>query len=186
MKKLDPKYKVKQSVSSWYAIHTKYKCEKYVVKDLLAKDIQAYTPVLSVTKQYTRKRVTREIPLINCYVFVYTNKKQFVKVLQTEYVFSFLKIGNELAEVKQEEIDILKRITGEYNEVELQDMEYTEGMQVEIVSGNLTGVQGVLIEKQGKHNFLVELKSLSYQLIINVDPTILMPIKAINKVAEEA
>ena len=36
---------------AWYAIHTKYKCEKYVVNSLIHKSINAYTPVLSKTKK---------------------------------------------------------------------------------------------------------------------------------------
>lgn len=167
MERLD---KVSPLESKWYAIHTKYKCEKYVVNSLLKKNIQAYTPLINVTKKYTRKVVSREIPLINCYAFVYVKPDQFVKVLQTEYVFSFLKVGKELNAVKQEEIDLLKRITGVYDEIQAEEIEYTEGMEVEIVSGNLTGVKGVLLEKKSKHNFLVELRSLSYQLKINVDP----------------
>lgn len=171
--------KATSTKAEWYAIHTKYKCEKYVVNALTSKNVKAYTPVLSVTKEYTRKVVTREIPLINCYAFVQVRPDQFVKVLQTEYVFSFLKVGKELSTVKQEEIDLLKRITGEYNDIEVEEIEYAEGMEVEIVSGNLTGVKGILIEKQSKHNFLVELRSLSYQLKINVDPNHLRVIRRV-------
>ena len=171
--------KVTPKKAEWYAIHTKYKCEKYVVNSLLKKNIKAYTPVLNVTKEYTRKIVTREIPLINCYAFVQVTPSQFIKVLQTEYVFSFLKVGKELNTVKQGEIDLLKRITGEYNEVEAEEIEYAEGMEVEIVFGNLTGVKGILIEKQSKYNFLVELRSLSYQLKINVDPNHLRVIRRV-------
>lgn len=169
--------KKKPEVAQWYAIHTKYKCEKYVVNALQKKNIYAYTPVLQVTKEYTRKIVNREIPLINCYAFVRVTSDQFVKVLETEYVFSFLKIGNEITTVKQEEIDLLKRITGDYNEVKAEEIEYIEGTEVEIISGNLTGVKGILLEKKSKHNFLVELRSLSYQLKINVDPNHLRVIR---------
>lgn len=168
------------SKSEWYAIHTKYKCEKYVVSALTSKNIIAYTPVLNVTREYTRKIVTREIPLINCYAFVKVTPDQFIKVLQTEFVYSFLKVGNELGTVKQEEIDLLKRITGEYNEVEVEEIEYIEGSEVEVISGNLTGVKGILIEKQSKHNFLVELRSLSYQLKINIDPSQLRIIRRVS------
>ena len=166
--------------AEWYAIHTKYKCEKYVVNALTKKNVVAFTPVLSVTKEYTRKVVVREIPLINCYAFVHIRPEQFIKVLQTEFVYSFLKIGNELSTVKQEEINLLKRVTGEYNDIEAEEIEYAEGMEVEIISGNLTGVKGILIEKQSKHNFLVELRSLSYQLKINVDPNHLRVIRKVS------
>lgn len=159
-----------KNISHWYAIHTKYKCEKFVVNALESKGIIAYTPLLEVTKEYTRKVVTRAIPLINCYAFVFVQPEQFVRVLRTEYVFSFLKIGKEIVTVKEEEIDLLKRITGEYNDVKAEEIEYIEGMEVEVIAGNLTGVKGILIEKKSKHNFLVELRSLSYQLKINIDP----------------
>lgn len=175
---LEPNIGLKQ----WYAIHTKYKCEKYVVDALLRKSIEAYSPLLTTVKQYTRKVVTRQIPLINCYVFVYISQDDFVRVLQTEYVFKFLKVGNELSVVRTEEIDILKRITGEFNEIVAEATDYTEGMEVEIIAGNLTGVKGKLIEKQSKHNFLVELESLSYQLKINIDPNNLRPIHKLSQV----
>jgi len=172
--------KKKVEIPQWYAVHTKYKCEKHVVNALQKKAIDAYTPVLQVTKEYTRKIVKRDLPLINCYAFVKVTSDQFAKVLQTEYVFSFLKIGKEMIAVKQDEIDLLKRITGEYNEVKAEEIEYKEGVEVEIIAGNLTGVKGILLEKKSKHNFLVELRSLSYQLKINVDPDHLRLIRKVS------
>ena len=50
----------------WFAIHTKYKCEKFVREQLLSKGIEAYVPVLLTKKQYLRKIKTYELPLINC------------------------------------------------------------------------------------------------------------------------
>lgn len=167
---------------SWYAVHTKYKCEKHVVAALKKKGITAYTPTISTTKRYTRKVITRDIPLINCYVFVHVQQDQFVKVLQTEHVYSFLKIGKELNEVRPEEIQLLKRITGEYNDIELQESQPVEGDQVEIISGNLTGVKGVLVKIENKNSFLVELQSLSYQLKINVDPSKLRQIHRLEEI----
>lgn len=165
----------------WYAVHTKYKCEKYVVNALTKKSVEAYTPTLKTITQYERKTVRRELPLINCYVFVRVNKEEFVKVLQTEYVYAFLKIGREINPIKQEEIDILKRVTGELNDISVSEKEYVEGMSVEVIAGNLTGIKGKLIEKQGKHNFLVELDSIAYQLKINIDPAHLRPIQSIGE-----
>lgn len=181
MNRLNYTHSDEKQVLQWYAVHTKYKCEKYVVESLVKKNITAYTPLLTTTKQYTRKIVKREIPLINCYVFVHIDLADMVKVLQTEYVYSFLRIGKEISPVQQDEINILKRITGDYQDIVLEDFSYVEGMPVEIISGNMTGVKGILLEKKGNHNFVVELQSLSYQLKINVDPSILKPLR---KVAE--
>lgn len=172
---------MKETTYKWYAIHTKYKCEKYVVNALTKKRIEAYTPTLKTITQYERKTVRRELPLINCYVFVRVKQEDFVTVLQTEYVYGFLKIGSEINPIKQEEIDILKRVTGELNDVSVSEKEYAEGMIVEVIAGNLTGIKGKLLEKHGKHNFLVELDSIAYQLKINIDPAHLRPIPQVGE-----
>lgn len=76
----------------WFAIYTKYKGEKRVVKSLSKKGIKAYTPLLKKTKRYTRKIKSYEVPLLSCYVFVKISQKEYIRVLETEHVINFLKI----------------------------------------------------------------------------------------------
>jgi len=52
----------------WFAVYTKYKCEKYVADQLSKKNIEAYVPIISKTRRYSRKIKHYQIPLINCYV----------------------------------------------------------------------------------------------------------------------
>ena len=163
----------------WYAVRTKYKCEKYVANALHHKGVNYYLPLVKVTKKYTRKVKTYHLPLLNCFVFVYINRNDYVKVLQTEYVSGFLRIGKEISPVKEEEITLLKKITGEYNEIKVETLNLIEGSPVEIISGNLIGTKGILIEKRSKKSFVVRLDSIGYQLQIQVDPSQLVPLKAV-------
>lgn len=153
----------------WFAIYTKYKCEKYVVDLLSKKGITTYLPLLSVTKRYTRKIKTIQKPLINCYAFVYINKQDYVKVLETQYVHRFVKIRKNLISIPEEEINILRRVVGEIEYLEAQQDTFQIGQEVEIIAGNLTGLHGILINQQGKNNFVVKLNSIGYQLSMNVD-----------------
>ena len=77
--------------SKWFAVYTKYKCEKYVVDHLARKGIAAYVPLITKIKQYSSRVKRFDIPLINCYVFVKITKDQYIKVLETQYVMSFIK-----------------------------------------------------------------------------------------------
>jgi transcription antitermination factor NusG len=156
-------------ISRWFVIYTKYKTEKYVVDKLKRKGVNAYVPLISYTKKYSRKIKHYEVPLINCYVFVKITKDEYVKVLETEYVTAFLKNRGNLNEVREEEIEILKKIVGENNNVASEEISFIEGKSVEIISGNLTGIRGKLIEQQGKSEFLVELESVGWQFRMLID-----------------
>lgn len=153
----------------WFVIYTKYKTEKYVLNKLRKKGIMAYVPLLKYTKRYVRKIKHFEVPLINCYVFVKITEDEYIKVLQTEYVSSFLKIRGNLLDVKDHEIEILKKIVGESEDYHLEKITFEAGRRVEVINGNLTGLNGKLIEKKSKKEFIIELDSIGYQFRMNIN-----------------
>lgn len=156
----------------WFAIYTKYKCEKYVVDQLSKKQIEAYIPLLKTTKKYTRKIKTYELPLINCYAFVNITKDQYVKVLETEYVMKFIKQRKHLISIPEDEILLLKKIVGEFQEdLSICPSDYNIGQPVEVIGGSLTGLKGHLIEIRNKKEFVVHLDHIGIQLRININPS---------------
>jgi transcription antitermination factor NusG len=160
----------------WFAIYTKYKCEKFVVERLTNKGIEAYVPLISKTKRYTRKTKHYKVPLINSYAFVHITRSEYVRVLETEYVMGFLKQRKNLISIPDDEINILRRIVGEIELVDINPLSYDIGTPVEIIGGNLTGVKGKLIKRQGKNEFVVELHTIGYQLQMIVDKSMLRPL----------
>lgn len=162
----------------WFAVYTKYKCEKYVVEQLNKKGISAYLPLVTKVRRYNRKVKKYNVPLINCYVFVHIKADDYVKTLETEYVMKFLKQGKDLLHIPQVEIDILKRVVGEVEDVELMPVgqDFEAGTWVEVVSGQLLGMKGRVIRKEGKHQFLIDLETLGYSLMLQVDSKLLKPI----------
>jgi transcription antitermination factor NusG len=161
----------------WFAVNTKFKCEKYVAQALEKKQIQVYLPLISRIKRYTRKVRSYKVPLINCYIFVHIDKSQYVPVLETEYVFRFLKQGKDLISIPEYEIELLKRVTGDIEDIELLNPEHLmQGDSVEVVSGHLTGLQGKIVEKAGKKSFVVDLETIGYQLRIRIDQSLLRPL----------
>ncbi len=153
----------------WFAIYTKYKCEKYIVDQLGKKGIAAYVPLIEKTKRYVSKIKRYEVPLINCYVFVYIVRSEYVRVLETEYVMGFLKQRKSLISIPEREMDIMKLVVGEIENVEAGQIELQKGDEVEIISGNLTGIRGVLSDKEGKNKFIVQLTTVGFQLAMTID-----------------
>lgn len=154
----------------WYAIYTKYKCEKQVVRDLTAKGIHSYVPLLERVKRYTRKIKRYQVPLLNCYVFVKIDKSDYVKVLETENVIKFIKPGKTLVNIPDDEINILRRLAGDAEvEVSVEPMSFRVGDMVQITKGNLLGMKGHLVKKENKNMVVIDLSSIGYQLNITVD-----------------
>ncbi|MBC7886177.1 MAG: UpxY family transcription antiterminator [Saprospiraceae bacterium] len=163
----------------WFAVYTKYKCEKYIAEALSKKQIEVYLPIVEKTKRYSKKIKHFAVPLINCYVFVHIQKDEYIRTLETEYVLKFLKNGNDLIAIPESEINILKCVAGETVAIApIGWNEYHAGEDVEVISGQLSGMTGKIVSKSGKRSFVIDLETIGYQLRIKVDFNLLRPMHA--------
>ena len=163
----------------WFAVYTRYRAEKYVCDKLTKKGIENYVPLLKYTRVYTRKKKQVELPLISCYIFVYITKDEYLKVLQTENVISFLKIGGTMISIPEKEIDIMKWVVGEEIVDKVHNGPLQKGNKVEVVSGNLTGIKGTVIKRKSKKYVQVSLESLGYTLDLNISEDMLQKVHSL-------
>lgn len=157
----------------WFAVYTKFKREKQVLKQLSERGIETYLPLQSYTRRYTRKIKHVEIPLISCYIFTKIIKKDYVPVLETPDVVNFVKLSKNLIAIPNREMDIMRRVVGEQIEIDVEPSSYQVGDEVEIIGGNLTGLKGYLLNTESDKNFVIELENLGYSLRMSVKPEML-------------
>ncbi|MEZ5039016.1 MAG: UpxY family transcription antiterminator [Saprospiraceae bacterium] len=170
----------------WFAVYTRYKREKQVVKRLEEKGITTYLPLQRVKRYYTRKVKQVELPLISCYLFTKITKPEYIPVLDTPDVVKFVRFSKNLISIPEREIQLIQRVVGEEIEVEMEPSTHMRaGDEVEIIGGQLTGLKGKLVSQEGKKNFLIELESLGYAMRMQVDPQYLRKIKSSSQVEEE-
>ena len=149
----------------WYAVNTGFKREKFVKKLLDRKKIVAYLPLVERTKKYRSRIKLYSVPLLTCYVFVYINEIERIQVLETDYVKGFVKFEGKEAPIPSHEIDILKKVVGQYDDVQLIDSkELKHGDRVELLAGELTGLKGRIIEEKGKRLYLVRFEGIGINL----------------------
>ena len=161
--------RIEHSDKRWYAVRTKFRSEKYVCGLLEAQGVEAYVPVMLRTRRYERKIKTYEIPLISSYVFVRVCNSDYVKVLKTLYVFGFVLVGGRLIAIPEEEMNLMKRITGQEIEYKLRDREPEVGDDVEIIGGSLLGLRAKMISKHNSSELVVELVHIGKQFVLSVD-----------------
>lgn len=158
----------------WFAVRTRSKSEKFVKRMLDKKGVTAYLPLQQLMRQYGRVKRVVEKPLINCYVFVQITTAHYVPVLETENVTGFVKFNKDLIAIPEAEIDIIRRVTLEEGlDVATEASNFETGDLVEISAGNLMGLKGRIVKKEGKRNFQIELTSLGLNLLISVDAAFL-------------
>ncbi len=156
--------------TKWFAVYTAYKREKVVTKMLRKKGIEVFLPLQSFHRQYQRSKKIVELPLFNCILFVQINQSHYVKVLETEHVLRFIKIGQNLISIPDHEIDTIQCIIGAQVEIQVEVFDLQEGEPIQVIAGGLSGLEGKFLRQESKYNFLVELEMLGYQMRMHVRP----------------
>lgn len=154
----------------WFAVYTTYKREKVVAKMFMKKGIEVFLPLQTIHRQYQRSKKIVELPLFNCILFVNINKSQYVKVLETEHVLRFIKIGQNLISIPHYEIETIQCIIGAQMEIQVDIFDMQEGEPIQVIAGGLSGLEGKFLKQESKYNFLVELEMLGYQMRMHVRP----------------
>jgi transcription antitermination factor NusG len=166
----------------WYAIRTRFKCEKRVVEDLSKRGIESYVPLIAKTKRYTRKVKTYRVPLIYTYAFVHIGREDYVRVLDHSQVVDYIRFGRSIVPIPEEEIHTLRQVCGEFEgEILAEELGTTPlhpGDDVELIYGQLSGLKGRLEERHGKREFVVSLRHIGYRLRIVADRHMLRRVSA--------
>lgn len=157
----------------WFAVRTRFKSEKLAQKQLKSKSIETYLPIRTLVRKYSRKLRQVEMPLIHSFVFVRIIKSQYVPVLETEYVSSFLKFGNNILSIPDEQINMLRRLLGENIDIEVTEEKFHKGDWVEVTHGPLMGLRGRLVNIQGKERVLVEIMNSGFSIHMEIENNLL-------------
>ncbi len=168
-KSLAPENHLHATEARWFAVRTGFRKEKIVHKRLSSKGIIAYLPLYKVIRRYERKVKHLELPLINSYLFVKITKAEYVRVLETEQVHTFVQFKRNLIAIPESEIDTVRRVLGENTEVTIVEDRYKKGDQVEVIGGRLTGLQGELIDGEGQKRLIIRLENIGVGLEVEVD-----------------
>jgi transcription antitermination factor NusG len=162
------------SANTWRVIKTKTKCEKFVRDKILAMGIDAFVPTQQRTAKYNRKVKVYELPLITCYTFVKLDPSRRNQILSIPYVQGMLRMNGKDCTVSPEEIHWLQKISGTDIDIKTETLSMQQGDRVMLAYGHLAGMEGTILSKRSKHEVAVALESLGLQMVLQVDPAMLV------------
>ena len=154
----------------WFAVHVNYKREKQAERELRARGIEVYLPLKATTRVYTSKKRVIHFPLLSRYIFVRIVRHEYVPVLENPHVLAFVKEHRNLRAIRDEEMELLRRVAGDSRSVTVRESRLTGGEAVELVTGNLAGMRGQFVREKGKNCFVIQLDSIGVHLQLEVDP----------------
>lgn len=130
----------------WLVAHTRPRCEKKVAEFCAREAIAATVPVYRSVKRYRGKQLVFQKPLFPGYVFVQLAPPLRSRLAQHEQVANLLEPPDQ-AEFAGQLGDILRALA---SGVELRlAPEIHPGMRVQLKSGPLRGVEGIVTNRHG-------------------------------------
>lgn len=105
---------------NWYAVYTRPNKEKKVVSILCKKGIENYCPVTSGESDKPAYKKPIPHPLFNSFVFVQVAEAEIAALLTLPWVINVLYWRSKPAVISNREIDIVKKLTGNYSNIRLE------------------------------------------------------------------
>lgn len=158
-----------KSEQKWYVLYTNPRAEKRVASELQKHQYEYYLPLLKTLKNWSDRKKWVEEPLFKSYIFVKTNLEQeYYNLLNLHGVVKFIKIGSEIATLREEQIVDIKLGLEQTTDIELSTDEIVNGSSVEIIAGPLKGKTGLVLERRGNKYFSIEIEQLGTFMLIAI------------------
>jgi len=172
---------IQTNLPNWYLLYTAPRAEKKTQLELNKKGYKTFLPLQKTLKNWSDRKKWVESPLFNGYIFIETIlEKNYTNILNTKGVVRFVSFGNKPVIVMQRELNLIEKILGFAENLEVTSEIFTLGQKVEVTSGTLMGTKGILVQKNGKKHFMIEIESISQKVLLNIP---LKMLKASDKIS---
>jgi transcription antitermination factor NusG len=167
--------------SNWHVLYTRPKFEKSICEEieLLNTDnifYESYLPVKVVTRRWSDRIKKIEEPLFYSYVFVKTDLRHKVNLLQIPGVMRFVSTDGKPATISSEEIERIRLIEKQSSDIRNEPY-YSAGDQVVVKQGAFAGMKGILIKKlNNRPRFLIRLPLLQQAISVEISVDDLMKV----------
>jgi len=152
----------------WYAVYARSRAEKKAAQELEAQQIDYYLPLIKRLKQWSDRKKWVEEPLFRSYIFVHIRQKDYYRVLQNPHLVRYVTFEGKAVAIPVQQIEAVKYFLEETEPEVPENIEWIKGKKVEVVSGNLIGLMGELIEVNGKHKVKVQIDVIGKSITIYI------------------
>jgi len=154
------------SPRAWLVIYTKPRWEKKLADQLTAKGFTVYCPTQRVKRRWSDRTKWIDQPLFSSHIFIHIEPERRDAVYFTPGFVRFLFWNKRPAQVRETEIDTLKRWLNDFDHESISIQLLATGSQVTVKSGPLQGREATVLEQRGTK---LELFLEDLQVKVSVD-----------------
>lgn len=153
----------------WYAMYVMMHHEKRVAERLRAKRIECFVPIQEVVKQWSDRKKKLQQVVIPMMVFVRTSEKQRLEILQTESSargFLMDRMTHRPAIIRDKEMEAFRFMLDFSDEaIHFCHEQFCPGERVRVLKGPLKGLEGKLVNADGKHELRVRIEQMGCAVV---------------------
>ena len=154
------------SSNKWLVAYTKPRWEKKLADQLTAKGFTVYCPTQRVKRRWSDRTKWIDQPLFSSHIFIHIEPERRDAVYFTPGFVRFLFWNKRPAQVRETEIDTLKRWLNDFDHESISIQSLATGSHVTVKSGPLQGRDGIVLEQRGTK---LELYLEDLQVKVSVD-----------------
>lgn len=144
------------SSPNWFALRVRSRHEKKVEKALSGAGFEVFLPVYETRRKWSDRVKTVELPLFPGYLFVRTTMDpdhKLAVVRASPGIVEIVGTGRRPAPIPDVEINSIRTLLSSGEQVIPLDR-FVPGARVRVVGGPLHGIEGVVLDRQGKRTIV--------------------------------
>ena len=157
------------SQKKWYVIVAKTIHYKKAAAILEKLGCSFYLPIQKQLHYWSDRKKWVDVPILNPYIFLFTNEMERKRLYNGGDLFQFLKNSGKFATAKEEEIEKIRLLCDHSTKLKMEQLPIKNGDQVKVVCGPLSGMDGFILQENGKQRFLVKFLSLDRFASVEID-----------------
>jgi transcription antitermination factor NusG len=162
---------------NWFAVYTKPRAEKKVYDRIIESGIETYLPLITTIRIWSDRKKKVTSPLISSIIFVRIEELKLNELYKIQGITGILKYLKKPAKIKEFEIENLKILLNDSENIStIENESFEKGDNVRVVKGPFLGLIAECFEIKGKHRIIVNIKSTNNVFEVNV------PISFIEKI----
>jgi transcriptional antiterminator NusG len=157
-------------VASWYAVQTRARHERIVAERLQGQDVTTFLPLVTELRRWSDRSKSVESPLFSCYLFVKVKPthQDRLRILRDAGVFSFVGNRGQAIAIPDEQIEAIETLVTK--KLSCHPHPFLKiGQRVRIRSGALSGVEGILVSRNGDRTLVVSVDAIQRSLAVSIE-----------------
>ena len=149
----------------WYPVYCKPNKEKKVAELACQKGISCYLPTFLHHRITRGHRIETQIPMFPGYVFLQLNRQQNWQVKTSGLVIRILTVTEKTEPDLIKDLNVIRafELLSRTQPVKVRS-DLVPGKRFTIAHGNFKGIEGVIVKRKNRTEFIVHLDFLNYSL----------------------